>query len=195
MVQRSSFSTIRLEHSKAHLKLLHRGETTWLVSCNIEPCRLTCGCCQQGPGCYAPVASPDLSRQPAGTACSHVCGSPGVPSLACWQAVAEGLGQGPSLWAVQALAFPELLLDHCSWLADMRALFIIEHRPVLVLQAVAEGLGEGPSLWAVEALAAPLVERLKVHFSPGRPTDRMDKPEWLLNTILQVRRMLCMNLA
>ena len=53
-------------------------------------------------------------------------------------------------------------------------------------QAAAEGEGEGPELWAVEALSAPLVERLQLHFAPGRPTSRPDKPEWLLNTVLQV---------
>ena len=59
-----------------------------------------------------------------------------------------------------------------------------------VQAASTEGLEEGPELWAVEAVASPLVERLKLHFAPGRPTSRPDKPEWLLNTVLQV----CMTL-
>ena len=57
---------------------------------------------------------------------------------------------------------------------------------MLVQAASTEGSEEGPELWAVEAIAAPLVERVKLHFAPGRPTSRPDKPEWLLNTILQV---------
>ena len=59
-----------------------------------------------------------------------------------------------------------------------------------VQAASTEGLEEGPELWAVNAVASPLVERLKLHFAPGRPTSRLDKPEWLLNTVLQVRMTL-----
>ena len=63
----------------------------------------------------------------------------------------------------------------------------LQSRVQAVQAASTEGLEEGPELWAVEAVATPLVERLKLHFAPGRPTSRPDKPEWLLNTVLQVR--------
>lgn len=46
-----------------------------------------------------------------------------------------------------------------------------------------DGKSEGPPLWGVAELAAPLVARLRRHFGGGgMPTDRADRPEWLLAT-------------
>lgn len=46
---------------------------------------------------------------------------------------------------------------------------------------------EGPALWAVAELADPLVARLRRHFGgQGLPTDRVDRPEWLFTTAVQL---------
>jgi len=40
--------------------------------------------------------------------------------------------------------------------------------------------------WAVTELCAPLCERLRLHFAAGLPTDRPEKPEWLLAHALRM---------
>ena len=47
---------------------------------------------------------------------------------------------------------------------------------------------EGPALWAVEQIAQPLIERLRLHFGPGRPIDKPDRPQLLLSTAVRVIR-------
>ena len=55
-----------------------------------------------------------------------------------------------------------------------------------VCQLQCDAGGQGPPLWAVAELAAPIGQKLRKHFAGGLATDRIDRPEWMFNTVAKV---------
>jgi hypothetical protein len=69
------------------------------------------------------------------------------------------------------------------------------------LAAAAAGEGaalaamSAPLLWAAEALAAPLQEKLEAMFANGTALGALDRPEWLLDTVVRVAQEQCPGLV
>jgi hypothetical protein len=45
-----------------------------------------------------------------------------------------------------------------------------------------------PILWAAQELAAPLSDKLLHHFANDMPPGAVERPQWLLNTVLRLCR-------
>ena len=45
-----------------------------------------------------------------------------------------------------------------------------------------------PMLEVVQTITEPLLAKLRFHFASGRPTDRIDQPDWLFETALEATK-------
>jgi hypothetical protein len=92
--------------------------------------------------------------------------------------------------------------QHSTQLASLRELLSSltalqqaqQQHEFAALAAAAEAgtaLPTAPLLWAAQALAAPLEEKLAVLFDNGTALGALDRPEWLLDTVVRLTQQQC----
>ncbi len=117
-------------------------------------------------------------------------GAPGAPAAAAAPSAdpTAGLQFASSDRAASVAALQRLMLALTRLQrVDERAAFdALEKQPGQPLAAMAGD--SAPLLWAAQQLGAPVARELKRHFGNSAAAGRLDRPDWLLATVLRLAR-------
>ena len=58
-----------------------------------------------------------------------------------------------------------------------------------VLESVNFPVDQLPLLEVIQTITEPLLAKLRFHFASGRPTDRIDQPDWLFETAARATKV------
>jgi len=143
-----------------------------LAECSWPPPLVAAGGGSEAPGA---AASPNPKAAAAAAAASAPPASP---------AQFSDPDRATAVAALQRLMIALMRLQR----ADQKAAFDALERPGQPLAAMA---GDGaPLLWVAQQLAAPLERELRRHFGNGAAAGRLDRPEWMLRTVLRLTQEL-----
>ena len=59
-----------------------------------------------------------------------------------------------------------------------------------VLESVSFPVDQLPMLEVIQTITEPLLGKLRFHFASGRPTDRIDQPDWLFETAVRATKVM-----